>query len=141
MTVDIYHRLAQRLDTIPNGFPATESGIELRLLEKIFIPEEAALASVMRLAYEPADAIAARAGVDVKVASRTLKQMVRKGQIRARIGDRQLLFRLMPFVVGIYEEQLPRMDAEMAELFEQFFTSLKAAVSSKPRPPSSVSFP
>jgi electron transport complex protein RnfB len=121
MTDNIYRRLAQRLDTIPNGFPATESGVELRLLEKIFTPEEAALASVIRLAYEPVDTIAAHAGVDAKVASHTLKQMVRKGQIRVRIGDKQLLFRLMPFVVGIYEEQLPRMDAEMAELFEQYF--------------------
>jgi electron transport complex protein RnfB len=121
MTDDVYRRLAQRLDDIPNGFPATESGIELRLLEKIFAPEEAALASAMRLTYEPAADIAARAGVDPKVASRTLKTMVRKGQIRVRIGEKRLLFRLMPFVVGIYEEQLPRMDAGMAELFEQYF--------------------
>jgi Pyruvate/2-oxoacid:ferredoxin oxidoreductase delta subunit len=27
----------------------------------------------------------------------------------------------MPFAVGIYEEQLPRLDREMAELFEQYF--------------------
>ena len=38
MTDDIYRKLAQRLDAIPNGFPATESGVELRLLAKIFTP-------------------------------------------------------------------------------------------------------
>jgi electron transport complex protein RnfB len=121
MIDNVYRKLAQRLDDIPNGFPATESGIELRLLAKIFTPEEAALASVMRLAPEPAADIAAHAGVDPKVASRMLKQMVRKGQIRVRVGEERLLFGLMPFVVGIYEEQLPRMDAELAELFEQFY--------------------
>ena len=47
MPHEIYRKLAQRLDTIPNGFPATESGVELRLLEKMFTPEEAALAVVM----------------------------------------------------------------------------------------------
>jgi electron transport complex protein RnfB len=120
MTEDIYRKLSQRLDAIPNGFPATESGIELRLLEKIFTPEEAALASVMRLTREPAADIAVRASVDPKAARRTLKRMVRKGQIRVKRGKGQLLFGLMPFVVGLYEEQLPRMDAEMATLFEQY---------------------
>jgi electron transport complex protein RnfB len=121
MNDNVYRRLAQRLDDIPNGFPVTKSGIELRLLAKIFSPEEAALASVMRLTPEPAADIAARVGVDPKAASRMLKQMVRKGQIRVRVGEERLLFGLMPFVVGIYEEQLPRMDAELAEMFEQYF--------------------
>lgn len=120
MTEEIYRKLAQRLDAIPNGFPATKSGIELRLLAKIFTPEEAALASVMRLSREPAADIAARAGVDADTAYRTLKEMARKGQIRIKKGKGQLLFGLMPFAVGFYEEQLPRMDAELATLFEQY---------------------
>ena len=116
----VYRKLARRLDAIPNGFPATESGVELRLLAKIFAPEEAALAAVMRLAWEPATDIAARAGADTKTARRTLKRMVRKGLIFVKKGNGQLIFKLMPFVVGIYEEQLPRLDAEMATLFEQY---------------------
>ena len=31
----VYKKLAQRLDMIPNGFPETESGVELKLLAKI----------------------------------------------------------------------------------------------------------
>jgi ferredoxin len=120
MSEDIYRRLAQRLDAIPNGFPATQSGVELRLLAKIFTPEEAALASVMRLTCEPATDIAARAGADPGTAYDVLKGMTRKGLIRARRGEKQLTFGLMPFVVGIYEEQLPRMDAELATLFEEY---------------------
>jgi electron transport complex protein RnfB len=120
MADDVYRQLAQRLDAIPNGFPATESGVELRLLAKIFAPEEAKLASVMRLTYEsPAD-IAARAGVDAGPARRMLKDMARKGLVLFRRSERQLAFSLWPFVVGIYEAQLPRMDAEMALLFEQY---------------------
>jgi electron transport complex protein RnfB len=121
MIEDVYRKLAQRLDAIPNGFPSTESGIELRLLQKIFTPEEAAVASVMRLTYESAADIAARAGIDPKICSRMLKDMVRKGQIRVTKDESRLLYRLMPFVVGVYEDQLPRMDAELAELFEQYF--------------------
>jgi electron transport complex protein RnfB len=121
MSENIYRKLAQRLDTIPNGFPTTESGVELRLLAKIFTPEEAALASVMRLGYEPAADIAARASVDPDVAYRTLKAMVRKGLIRVQKGKGHLAFGLMPFAVGFYEEQLPRLDKEMATLVEQYF--------------------
>ena len=120
MSEELYRRLAQRLDAIPNGFPATESGVELRLLVKIFTPEEAALAGVMRLTCEPAATIAARAGVDPDQAYRTLKRMVRQGLIRVKKGEGQLTFGLMPFVVGLYEEQLPRMDKELAALFEEY---------------------
>lgn len=38
MPEETYRRLAQRLDALPNGFPATESGAELELLAKIFAP-------------------------------------------------------------------------------------------------------
>ena len=87
MTEDVYRKLAQRLDAIPNGFPATESGVELRFLAKIFTPEEAALASVMRLTREPAADIAARADVDANAAYGMLKGMVRKGLIRLKVVD------------------------------------------------------
>jgi len=120
MPDEVYRKLAQRLDAIPNGFPATESGVELRLLAKMFTPEEATLAAEMRLTCEPAADIAARVDRDASSVYRTLKDMARKGLIRARKGQGQLTFGLMPFVVGIYEEQLPRMDAELAKLFEQY---------------------
>jgi electron transport complex protein RnfB len=116
-----YRRLARRLDEIPNGFPPTESGVELRLLARVFEPEEAEVASVMRLTPEAASTIASRLGIEAAAARRTLKGMARKGQIRIAKGEGELLFGLMPFVVGIYEEQLPRMDEEMAELFEQYY--------------------
>jgi len=128
MSEDVYRKLAQRLDAIPNGFPATESGVELRLLAKIFTPQEAALAAVMRLTREPAADIADRAGVDPDAAYRILKGMARKGLIRAKRGEGQLIFGLMPFVVGFYEEQLPRMDAELAALFEQYYQETQGGV-------------
>ena len=132
MTRDAYRRLAERLDAIPNGFPATESGVELELLAKIFTPEEAALAAEMRLAQEPASDIAGRAGLDPEAAYDLLKTMVRKGQILLGRKDRQLVFGLMPFVVGIYEEQLPRLDRELAMLFEQYVQESRGSFTSIP---------
>ena len=36
MSDEIYRKLAKVLDTLPNGFPASESGVEIKLLKKIF---------------------------------------------------------------------------------------------------------
>jgi electron transport complex protein RnfB len=121
MPDEVYRALAKRLDEIPNGFAATESGVELRLLAKLFEPAEAKLATVMRLTPERADQIGARIGVDGREAHDGLLTMGKKGLIRTSRGDDVTLFGLMPFVVGIYEDQLLRMDEEMATLFEQYF--------------------
>ena len=33
-------KMPRVLDTLPNGFPKTESGVEIKLLKKIFSPEQ-----------------------------------------------------------------------------------------------------
>ena len=43
MTQNPYKQLAARLDALPNGFPATESGVELRLLAALLAPMDDAL--------------------------------------------------------------------------------------------------
>jgi hypothetical protein len=127
MVEAVYRRLALQLDAIPNGFPPTESGVELRLLAKIFLPEEAALAAEMGSRKEPAEVIAERAGLDPKVAYHRLKTMARKGQLTVGRNDRKLTFGLMPFAVGIYEEQLPRIDKELASLVEEYYLESKGS--------------
>jgi electron transport complex protein RnfB len=128
MSNDPYRELARQLDAIPNGFPATSSGVELRLLAKLFAPEEAALAAVMRLTPEPAGDIARRAGRDPQEAYRTLRRMASRGLIDARRAGEQRGFSLRPFVVGFYESSLPRMDDELAALFEQYYTESGAGM-------------
>ena len=119
-----YQALAETLNKIPNGYPATESGVELQILERLFTKEEAELASQMRLRFESAADIGARADVDAKEAHRHLKKMVRNGLLRLRKGDGELLFALMPFVVGFYEAQLPNMDVGLATLVEKYFSEI-----------------
>ena len=58
MSNSIYEKVAQVLDTLPNGYPATDSGVEIRLLEKIFTPEEADLFCDLRLTFETPEQIA-----------------------------------------------------------------------------------
>lgn len=128
MPADIYQKLARRLDETPNGFSPTASGVELRLLAKIFTPAEAQLACVMSMHAESSAEIALRAGVDAREAHRTLKGMASKGLVRFKKGEGELLFALMPFVVGFYEAQLPRMDEELARLFEQYFLESRGGI-------------
>ena len=125
---DVYRRLARVLDELPNKFPATESGIELSLLAKLFTEEEASLACVMKLKPESATDIALRSGTDPKETRNTLKRMMAKGLIDIRKGEGEFSYALRPFVVGFYEGQLPRMDREMADLFEQYFLETKGGI-------------
>jgi ferredoxin len=128
MHQEVYRQLAQTLDALPNRFPSTASGKELQLLAKLFTPEEAALACMLRL--EPASAadIACRAGSDAKETRNTLKRMVAKGLIDIKKGEGEFAYALRPFVVGFYEGQLPRMDTEMAALFEQYYHETKGGI-------------
>jgi electron transport complex protein RnfB len=129
--MDTYKKLAEKLDQMPNRYPATESGIEVRLLEMIFSAEEAALAAEMYYEKEPAEVIAARAGLPEKEAKNILKEMVRKKLILFSKSDSALVFGLMPFVVGFYEELLPRLNQEIAELFEKYFQETEGGITGK----------
>ena len=82
MNMEVYKKLALKLDDLPNRYPATESGIELRLLEKYFLLSEAILASEMYFEKESAKIIASRAILSEKEALRILKGMVRQMMLK-----------------------------------------------------------
>ena len=121
---DVYRRLATRLNEMPHGFPPTESGVELKILEKIFSEDDASLALKLRNIPEAAVAISERIGVSQTELVPRLDLMAEKGQIgRFRWGE-TTFYLLMPFVVGIYEFQMYRIDRELAELFEEYAPTL-----------------
>jgi hypothetical protein len=117
-----FERLAETLDKIPSGFPSSPGGEHLRVLEWIFSPQEAELASKLRLSGETSEEISARIGGGAAHLTEVLESMAEKGQISAfTSGSGLRKYALMPFVVGIYEEQLGRMDPEFAARFEDYF--------------------
>jgi Na+-translocating ferredoxin:NAD+ oxidoreductase subunit B len=119
--MDLYARLAQTLDALPNGFPSTGDGSELRLLQKLFTPEAAELALLLTPQFEPVEQIAARSGRPAVELRKQLKNMVRRGLISTGRTENGLGFGLMPFVVGIYEMQGETIDVELAQLVEAYF--------------------
>ncbi len=137
MTMNSYEKLASVLDTIPNGYPPADDGSHLKVLEWIFTPEEAELASQLKLRGETLDEISTRLNRPKEELEKLLDLMHEKGQISTwtskSAGARK--YGLMPFAVGIYEEQLNRMDAEFAQILEQYFqneTGFKKIVASEP---------
>jgi ferredoxin len=121
MSDENYRLLAERLDALPNGFPPTPDGAELRLLRKIFTPEEAALAASLRMTLETPAEIADRIGGDRVALKVQLKGMARRGLIKVGRAAGGLGYGLLPFVVGFYEMQGDRIDAELARLFEDYY--------------------
>jgi len=125
---DVYKRLARRLDELPNGYPATESGVELKILEKIFTPEEAEMTLKIRPMPETVEAIAERLEKPVDEMQAILDNLVEKGEIGSFKMFGQQMYMMFPFVVGIYEFQLHRMDKELTEMFEEYAPLLVGTV-------------
>jgi NAD-dependent dihydropyrimidine dehydrogenase PreA subunit len=134
MTTDVYERLADALDRLPNGFPRTESKVEIAILRKIFSPEEASLACQLGGHREPLEAIAERLGLPIEEAGEKLGKMAQNGLVLFAQKEGKFLFRLAPFVVGIYEAQLDRMDHELAHLVEDYLAQGGAVGIMKPQP-------
>jgi Pyruvate/2-oxoacid:ferredoxin oxidoreductase delta subunit len=117
---DVYKRLAQKLDKLPHGFPATENGVELKILRKIYSPEDAEMTLRLKPLPETAEGIADRLGRPREATRTTLDEMANRGQIAAMRWRGERRYAVAPFVVGIYEYQLPHMDRELAELCEAY---------------------
>ena len=123
MSDHIFAKLAKVLDTLPSGFPATESGIEIKILKKIFQPEEAELFCDLRLALETPEQIAKRTGRPLEGLEAMLTRMQERGQIfGVKLGNVKL-FRMYPWLFGIYEFQLPHMNRDLAEMCEEYQAS------------------
>jgi Pyruvate/2-oxoacid:ferredoxin oxidoreductase delta subunit/DNA-binding Lrp family transcriptional regulator len=117
---EVYLRLREFLDNMPGGYPETDTGVELRILEKFFTPEQAEMTMYLTPLPDPVATIAERAGMDEEQAARLLEALAREGNImRLRVGD-EPYYMAISFVVGIYEFHLKAMDREFAELMEEY---------------------
>jgi electron transport complex protein RnfB len=122
---DIYQRLAKHLDNLPGGFPPTNSGVELRILRRLFSREEAELALHVNLIPEEARVIARRARITRDEADRRLADMARKGLIigiAIKAGAVQYL--AAQFVIGIWEFHVNDLDADLSRDFNEYLPTL-----------------
>jgi Pyruvate/2-oxoacid:ferredoxin oxidoreductase delta subunit len=105
---------------MPGGYPELKSGLELRILEKLFTPEEAELTMRLRLFPEPPEVIARRCAMEEAETSQTLASMARKGLILNVFAGEQVFYQATQFILGIYEYHVDSIDREFAEMMEEF---------------------
>jgi len=134
VTADVYQRLAQALDRLPNGFPRTPSNVELAILRRIFSEEEASLASRLSGKTESVNTIAERVGLSIILTEKKLTEMAKRGLLWSNVREGTPHFRLAPFIVGIYESQLENIDHEFAHLIEDYLANGGAQGIMKPQP-------
>jgi Fe-S-cluster-containing hydrogenase component 2 len=117
---DIYQELARALNTLPQGFPATETRVEMQLLKKVFEPDEADLFCALKLTPESAAQIAERTGRSRESLEDLLGRMVAKGQITALRADGSKLYQLNQWL-GIHDFQIAVFrDEEYAQLSDEY---------------------
>jgi len=114
MTTDIYRQLQERLDKFSVGFPATASGIEIKILKSLFSEKDAALFLNLSPILETPGAIAARLNQPAAETAAYLEDMADRGLVfRLKKGD-SAKFGAIPFVHGIFEFQVKQMNPTLA---------------------------
>jgi Fe-S-cluster-containing hydrogenase component 2 len=119
----VYEHLAQALNELPEGFPRTETGVELKILMKMYSTVEAHLGSYMSHNMDTLSVIAARVGVPEKEIAQQLDAMMEKGKVWGRKFENEGLwkYRLAPFIPGSYEEYIvATRDEEMLHLMTHY---------------------
>ena len=127
----VYRRLQEDLDRMPVGFPATESGVEIRILRQLFTPAEARVALCVNMKTEPVATIRRRLDFEMsgEMLALTLEGMVRRGLIRKDDSHAELRYGKLPFVIGIYEGQVDKLSKQLAfDLMEYFEDGLGQAI-------------
>ncbi|MEW6532536.1 MAG: 4Fe-4S dicluster-binding protein [Thermodesulfobacteriota bacterium] len=122
MPSQVYYDLREQLDQYSVGFPSTESGVEMRILEELFTEEEAAMYLDLSLMLETPEAVAQRLGRELNEVTCLLETMVDKGLIfRIKKEGAPAKYGAVPYVVGSWDYQGKNIDKKRAELFDQYF--------------------
>jgi H+/Na+-translocating ferredoxin:NAD+ oxidoreductase subunit B len=121
---DVYRRLQRHLDKMPVGFPPTASGVELRILRRLFAPQEAEVALLLSAVPESLERIERRArgtGLGRDETETVLDRLVEKGAI---VGSRRggvKRYSKAQLAIGMYELQVDHLTKELQADVTQYF--------------------
>lgn len=121
MSDEVYERLREFLDRFPIGFPKTATGVEMRILRKLFTPEQAEAAVLLSPFPEEASQIAARTGRDASGLADLLEGMADDGLVLRLRRKGRTVFQSAPFMIGLYEYSVKKIDRELAAMFKEFY--------------------
>ena len=124
----VYRKLQKHLNNQAVGFPATRSGVELKILKHIFDPNEAEIASYLSYKFEPLEKIFGKVQhltESTEELQKILDSILKKGGIEVKIKDGIKHYCCVPFVFGMYEFQNERLTPEFVNDFKKY-TSTKS---------------
>ena len=117
--IDYYQELRKHLDKMPVGYPATESGIEIKILKHLFTLEQAKIALKLNFMADPLHKIYRRlkkSGFSLEELENKLDEMYFNGLINRGLvkeGEKETkYYGSAPIVVGFFEYQLNRLTPE-----------------------------
>ena len=122
-TDQVYIQLQKHLDSQPVGFPATRSGIEIKILKHIFSPHEAEITAYLSHKPEQLEKLFVRAGHlvgSIEELSKVLDCILMKGGIGVELKDGEKQYFNIPLVVGMFEMQLGRLTPEFIKDFNAY---------------------
>jgi Na+-translocating ferredoxin:NAD+ oxidoreductase RNF subunit RnfB len=121
MSENIYRQLQKRLDLYSMGFPATESGIELKILKYLFSEDDAGMFLSLSHNLATASSIASGMNRPVEKVAAHLEDMAERGLLfRLKKAD-SVKYAAIPFVHGLFEFQVKNLNRDLAEMVEQYF--------------------
>ena len=118
---NVYERLRDRLDDLATGFPATKSRVEIRILKRLFTEAEAEFFIRLPPLLKTPEDIAKMLAHDPGEMSELMEGMAKKGLLFRQRKGGEVRYAPVPYVVGIFEFQVGRMDRHMASDMEEYF--------------------
>ena len=107
---------------MPVAFPPAPSGVEIRILQRLFTPEEAEIALELSAIPEPVATIHRRFGsrIPLDELRRKLEHMADKGIILSFPAGGEMRFGKLIFAIGMYERQLKTLTPEFERDSRQY---------------------
>ena len=121
MSDEAFLKLREFLDQFPLGYPRSPSGVEIKILKRLFTEEEAKIATLLTHIPEEAIKIAKRNRMDVEYLEDKLDSMAEKGLIFRMRRNNKILYNAIPFMIGLYEYSVKKVDEELAKYFKEYY--------------------
>ena len=121
-----YRQLQEHLDKLPIGFPKTDSGVEIRILQLLFTSIEAKVALCLSLGNASVETVRKRLERKFRITfeaeevARILRDMFMKGTIN-RSHMEPFKYSNAMLAIGMFEHQVGDLSKEMVELVHQYF--------------------
>jgi Na+-translocating ferredoxin:NAD+ oxidoreductase subunit B len=121
MSKDTFKQLQERLNFYSIGFPETATGVEIKILKELFTEDNAGMFLSLSHRLEKPESVAQRIDRPLPDVSEQLEDMAARGLLFRVKKDDTVRYAAIPFVHGLFEFQVSRLNRSLSELLEEYF--------------------